>query len=141
MAEGVFKHTVEKLGYSSHFQVIDSYGTSGYHIGDLPDSRSAKTCRLHGVVLNHRAQQITPQEMRNFDYVIAMDESNLSNLQHMKPRDSLVQVRLFGDWRKDKQYGRIVEDPYYGGRDGFERNFGQIEHFAEQFLLREIGLP
>lgn len=141
MAEGAFKHSVQELGYSHHFKLIDSYGTSSYHIGDLPDSRSAKTCRLHGINLNHRAQQMTPQEMRKFDYVIAMDESNLADLQHMKPRDSLVQVRLFGHWREDQQYSRIVEDPYYGGRDGFERNFSQIKHFTEQFLIREIGSP
>lgn len=139
MAEAIFKHKVKELGYSDYFKLIDSYGTSGWHIGDSPDARSAKTCRKHGVAVNHSGQQISPKDFKKFDYVIAMDESNKADLLHSKPRDSLAKVDLFGKWRTNEEFGKIVEDPYYGGINGFEVNFNQISHFSEEFLKQEVG--
>lgn len=139
MAEAIFKHKVKELGYSDYFKLIDSYGTSGWHIGDSPDLRSAKTCRKHGVPVNHRGQQIRSADFKKFDYVIAMDESNKSDLLHTKPRDSEAKVELFGKWRTNMDFGKIVEDPYYGGINGFETNFAQISHFSEEFLKQEVG--
>ncbi|KAJ8144840.1 hypothetical protein OY671_002076 [Metschnikowia pulcherrima] len=140
MAEAVFKHKVHELGLDAHFSEIDSFGTSGWHIGESPDSRSASTCRKHGVPVNHAAQQITPKDFARFDYIIGMDESNKGDLMHMKPRDSSAQVAMFGKWRTNKDFAVIVSDPYYGGRDGFETNFRQISHFSEEFLKQELGV-
>lgn len=139
MAEAVFKHKVKELGYSDRFGLIDSFGTGGWHAGDSPDSRSASTCRKHGVPVNHRAQQITSKDFAKFDYVIGMDESNKGDLLHLKPRNSTARVALFGEWKTDPQFSHIVLDPYYGGRLGFETNFHQISHFSEEFLKQELG--
>lgn len=139
MAEAVFKHSVEKYGYLDYFKLIDSYGTSGWHIGEPPDHRSSKTCRKHGVPVNHAAQQISSKDFAKFDYVIAMDQSNKEDLLHMKPRDSTTKVNLFGDWRKDSKFQKIVDDPYYGGTSGFETNFEQLSHFSLEFLKLEVG--
>lgn len=139
MAEAVFKHKVQELGYSDRFGLIDSFGTGGWHVGDSPDHRSASTCRKHGVPVNHRAQQISSRDFARFDYVIGMDESNKGDLLHMKPRDSKTRVALFGEWKTDPQFSNIVLDPYYGGRLGFETNFQQITHFSEEFLKQELG--
>ena len=139
MAEAVFKHKVQELGYADQVGLIDSFGTSGWHIGESPDSRSASTCRKHGVPVSHAAQQITPQDFERFDYVIGMDELNKSDLLHMRPRDSKTTVAIFGKWRTNNEFAEIVLDPYYGGRDGFETNFKQISHFSEEFLKQELG--
>lgn len=139
MAEAVFKHKVEELGYSSYFNIIDSYGTSGWHTGDTPDPRSTRACKKHGVLVRHYSQQINSRDFEKFDYIIAMDDSNKQELLYMKPRDSTAKVALFGEWRTDNTFQKIVDDPYYGGRDGFETNFQQISHFCEQFLIQEIG--
>ena len=126
MAEAVFKSRVKELGYENRFNLIDSYGTGGWHTGESPDSRSVKTCRKHGVPVNHSAQQITSSEFKKFDYVIAMDNSNKEDLLHMKPRNSNAKVALFGEWRTD-------------GIDGFETNFKQLSHFSDEFLKQELG--
>lgn len=139
MAEAVFKHVVEEKGYSEYFSEIESFGTSGWHVGDSPDSRTVKTCRHYGVPISHNAQQITPRDFRRFDYVIAMDESNKSDLLHMKPRDSKTHVAMFGEWGTDPRYGKVITDPYYGGINGFERCYQQLNHFSENFLNKEIG--
>ncbi|CCG20860.1 Ltp1 protein phosphatase [Candida orthopsilosis Co 90-125] len=139
MAEAIFKHRVKELGYAPYFKNIESFGTSGWHIGESPDSRSAKTCRKHGVPVQHHAQQISSKDFEKFDYVIGMDESNLSDLMYMKPRGSQTVVDLFGRWRTNMEFDKIVGDPYYGGIDGFEYNFNQISHFTDEFLKQEIG--
>ncbi|ODV80951.1 LMWPc-domain-containing protein [Suhomyces tanzawaensis NRRL Y-17324] len=139
MAEAIFKHKVNELGYSPYFKRIDSFGTGGWHIGQSPDHRSAKTCRKHGVPVNHAAQQILPSDFKDFDYVIAMDESNKSDLLYSKPRESKAVVEMFGKWRTDSAFAKVVADPYYGGNDGFEVNFQQLSHFSEEFLKQEVG--
>ncbi|CCE83012.1 Piso0_002785 [Millerozyma farinosa CBS 7064] len=139
MAEAVFEHKVNELGYSSYFDRIDSFGTSGWHTGDSPDSRSAKTCRKYGVPVQHSAQQISQKDYNNFDYIIAMDESNLQDLVFNKPKNCKSRIALFGEWRTDPQFAKIVSDPYYGGINGFETNFRQLGHFSEEFLKREVG--
>lgn len=139
MAEAIFKHQVKELGYAKYFDRIDSFGTSGWHRGDSPDHRSAKTCKKHGVPIKHASQQISPKDFKDFDYVIGMDKSNVEDLLFMKPRDSKTRVALFGEWRKDERFQVIVDDPYYGGINGFETNFQQICHFSREFLEQEIG--
>ncbi|ORX59415.1 LMWPc-domain-containing protein [Hesseltinella vesiculosa] len=137
MAEAVFSHTVKKHQLDQHFEKIDSAGTAGYHTGDAPDSRSAATCRKHGVPVNHRAQKVQAKHYEQFDYLLCMDESNLEDLQHMKPKGSKAKVALFGEF--DPQGERIIEDPYYGGNDGFEHNFQQVSRASEGFL-KHLGL-
>lgn len=140
MAEAIFKHKVKTLGLEHRFNKIDSFGTGAYHVGDTPDFRSAETCENHGVPVDHLAQQFKPQHFNEFDYVICMDESNLYNLnERIKSRvKTKNQARLFGDWNTGKKFKSIVDDPYYGGIDGFEYNFQQCSYFSEEFLKKEL---
>ncbi|WPK23628.1 hypothetical protein PUMCH_000870 [Australozyma saopauloensis] len=140
MAEAVFKHVVKEAGLEDRFDIIDSFGTSGWHIGENPDSRSTSTCRKHGVPVDHKAQQISYKDFENFDYVIGMDESNRDDLLHMKPRGSQTRVAMFGEWKTDDAFAKVVLDPYYGGKLGFETNFQQITHFSKEFLAQELGV-
>jgi protein-tyrosine-phosphatase len=60
-----------------------SAGTGGYHVGSPPDSRSVRTCTKYGVSTNHRARQVTEDDFKEFDYLLAMDRENLEDLQEM----------------------------------------------------------
>ena len=62
---------------------MDSAGTASYHVGSRPDSRSARTCARHGVPINHRARQVTEEDFQEFDYLLAMDNSNLEDLEEI----------------------------------------------------------
>ncbi|OLY80371.1 Low molecular weight phosphotyrosine protein phosphatase [Smittium mucronatum] len=131
MAEAVFSSVVKERGMASEFN-IDSAGTSSFHIGSNPDSRSKATCQKHGVPMKHKGRQIKQHDFTSFDYILCMDESNLQNLLSMKPRGSKSVVKLFGDF--DPKGERIIEDPYYGGPEGFEHNFDQVSRCSEGFL-------
>ncbi|ORY98521.1 phosphotyrosine protein phosphatase I superfamily [Syncephalastrum racemosum] len=136
MAEAVFAHAVKQNGLSDHFGKIDSAGTAAYHTGESPDSRSAQTCRHHGVPVNHKARQVRKSDYDTFDYILCMDTSNLADLQEMAPPGSKAKIQLFGEF--DPQGEKIIKDPYYGGIHGFERNFQQVSR-ASEGLLKFLG--
>lgn len=47
---------------------------------------------------------------------------------------------MFGDFAGDGKKGVVVEDPYYGGRKGFETNFKQATKFSENFIKEVLGV-
>ncbi|CAG8527970.1 15235_t:CDS:2 [Funneliformis caledonium] len=117
MAEAVFKDTVKQKGLESRFN-IDSAGTGNYH--------------QHGVPVDHYARQVVKQDFKEFDYILCMDNSNLTSLQRTKPKDSKATIKLFGEY--DPQGERLIQDPYYGGIGGFEKNFQQVTRCSEAFI-------
>lgn len=68
----------------------------------------------------HRARQVSKKDFTSFDYILCMDESNLRNLKDITPKNSTAHVALLGSF--DPEGDSIIEDPYYGGIDGFEYN-------------------
>lgn len=83
--------------------------------------------------------QFLTSDFEKFDYIFAMDRSNLSDLQrlqHDNP-DAKAQVMLFGEFGGGKR-AEVVNDPYYGGRDGFEKAFEQCRRFALNFLKEVV---
>ena len=63
------------------------------------------------VPIKHSARQVTQDDFRKFDYILAADEANLRDLNRTKPRDATAEVRLWGSYLDNKP----IEDPYYGG--------------------------
>ncbi|KAI8609729.1 phosphotyrosine protein phosphatase I superfamily [Chytriomyces sp. MP71] len=137
MAEAVFASVVAERGLQSSFAKVDSAGTAGYHIGDAPDDRSVATCRKHNVIVTHRGQKVKSTDFEAFDWILCMDDSNLSNLRAIQSKGSKAKVMLFGEF--DPEGMRVIEDPYYGGIDGFEINFQQVTRASHGFL-KHLGL-
>lgn len=79
--------------------------------------------------------QLRSSDFDNFDYIFAMDRSNLSNIQReqKKKPGSKAKVILFGDYSGTGEV-EIVNDPYYGGKDGFETAYEQAVRFSTNFL-------
>ncbi|KAG1443799.1 hypothetical protein G6F56_010541 [Rhizopus delemar] len=136
MAEAVFVHTVKEKKIQHRFSQIDSAGTAAYHTGEQPDSRSSACCRSHNVPVNHRARKVTKEDFKHFDYILCMDKSNLRNLKSLAPAGSKAIIQLFGEY--DPEGELIIEDPYYGGDEGFEHNFRQVLRASEGFL-KSVG--
>ena len=61
-----------------------------------------------------------------------MDDSNLQNALSKKPKNSKTQVVLFGEF--DPKGERIIQDPYYGGKQGFQHNFDQVSRCSIGFI-------
>ena len=107
---------------------VDSCGTAGYHVGQHPDTRSTKACRNHGVdISTHVARQINKSDYQKFDVIAALDDSVFSDVKSMKPSNCKASIVLF-----DPPNG--VDDPYYGGSEGFNSMYNQIERVMPEFL-------
>ncbi len=132
-AEAVFRHYVEKAGLSGRIQ-IDSAGTHDYHIGEAPDARTQRAAKQRGYDMSQlRGRQVEAADFARFDYVLAMDEANLSILQRLRPRDAQSHLGLFLEFA-ERHAEREVPDPYYGGPEGFERVLDMVEDAANGLL-------
>ena len=65
-----------------------------------------------------------------------MDSSNLSNVKKLiQKQNKTNHVSLLGDFDPISP-GSIIDDPYYGGKDGFEINFKQIMRCCNELLKK-----
>lgn len=134
-AEGVFLHLVREAGLSDQISV-ESAGTSAYHIGELPDPRSREYAHRRGYRLESRARQFLAEDLKRFDYVLAMDSTNLRVIRSLIVPGVEVRghVSLFRDFDATAGSGASVPDPYYGGGTGFEEVLDQCERAAHGLL-------
>jgi len=135
-AEGVLRRKAEAAGLA-HRLHIDSAGTHGYHAGSTPDARAQKAALGRGYDLSTlRGRQVSDEDFALFDYVLAMDRDNLSNLQRRCPEQYKHKVRLYLAF--SRRFPNLnVPDPYYGGNKGFEQVLDMVEDAAAG-LLAEI---
>lgn len=93
------------------------------------------TLESYGITdYTHAARKVRASDFANFDYIFAMDRSNLSDLQRQKkPPGARAKVVLFGEYAGTGK-SEVVQDPYYGGNDGFERAYQQCLRFSKNFL-------
>ncbi|KZK84823.1 Low molecular weight protein-tyrosine-phosphatase YfkJ [Pseudovibrio sp. W64] len=132
LAEGVFRHHVKQAGLEEQIYV-DSAGTANWHSGKKPDIRSIQTAQKHGVdISKQEARQLVDEDFEKFHYIIAMDASNLANIQSKAPYLHTANVRLLlQDEQKD------VPDPYYGANEGFDEVYDLVSNGTYN-LLQEI---
>ena len=135
-AEGVFRKLVIDAGVSDKI-FVDSAGTGAWHVDQAPDRRSQEAARKRGIDLSaQRARQVTTDDFKNFDYVLAMDAANLRILSELCPSDLVSSISLFLDYAPSLKW-REVPDPYHGGGRGFEVVLDLIEA-ASNGLLSHI---
>ncbi|WP_232296842.1 low molecular weight protein-tyrosine-phosphatase [Microscilla marina] len=134
MAEGVFIDLLKQHDLSDQIY-CESAGTAAYHTGELPDSRMRDTARKHGIELTSRARQVEAQDLHEFDYVLAMDQSNYRNIMQLtqEPESIKAKVMLMRDFDEQEKGGE-VPDPYYGGIDGFENVYQVLKRSNQAFL-------
>ena len=142
MAEGVFRHILEEEGLD-HRISVDSAGTGSWHVGESPDIRSVRTAAGHGITLTGTARQVRSEDFRAFDYIVAMDGSNLQALARFRDgTGGEAALLLLREFDPEGGPGAEVPDPYYGGPGGFEEVFAMVERSSRGLLahiLQERG--
>ncbi len=133
MAEGIFVELVKSRNLE-HMFFIDSAGTSGHHTGELADPRMRKTAEKHGIKLSHKSRKLKFSDFYDFDYILAMDDSNLADIIELHNGSGeqvfICKMRDFDNLNK----GANVPDPYYGYEDGFEEVYKILKRSCSQFL-------
>lgn len=93
----------------------------------------------NGFELTHRARQFTREDFEEFDYILAMDESNLSNIERLKKSSSgslssSEQLYLYRGFDAEHNGVRIVPDPYYENLEAFDEVYRIVQRCGKGFL-------
>jgi protein-tyrosine phosphatase len=124
-AEGVMRHLVKEAGLE-HAVKVESAGTAGYHQGEAPDRRARAAGARRGITIDGAARQFLRRDWERFDYVLAMDRSNLEDLEATAPASAYAgKLYLLRSFDPAAPAGASVPDPYYGGDDGFDEVLDQ----------------
>ncbi len=111
MAEAVFRQMVKEAGLETRIDVA-SAGTGGWHVGERPHRGTRTVLSANQIDIGEkRAQQLSRTDLDAYDYIIAMDAENVSDIQALfglkVPR--LLEFAPSG--------GPLdVPDPYYNGK-------------------------
>ena len=133
LAEAVFEHKLKLTGLNKKI-MSDSCGTGAYHTGEHPDPRSVDVAKVHRVPISHEARQLTKYDLESFDYVIGMDDQNISNIEVLasNTKDHIYKMRDFDS----VGVGEDVPDPYFGGPRGFEEVFQMLDRSCDGLLQK-----
>jgi protein-tyrosine phosphatase len=135
LAEAAFRREAERLGLEVE---IDSAGTGDWHIGYPPDPRAAAVAARNGIDISHlRARQLTAEDFRRFDHIVALDSKNLRDIERLRPADGRARVSLLLDHVEGRQ-GQAVADPYYGDESHFDAAWDDVTAGAVG-LARELA--
>ncbi|XP_051165993.1 low molecular weight phosphotyrosine protein phosphatase-like [Leptopilina boulardi] len=133
IAEAVFKNYAKKMNY---LWDVDSAGLRGYHIGEGPNQRTLDILAKNGIEnYYHIAKVIKNQDFEDFDWILGMDEYNLSRLKELQPKNCRAKVELLGKYHPNGEI--IIEDPYFENdvtsfQTVYEQCVACIKHFLEQ---------
>jgi len=134
-AEAMLRHKVHLAGLDDRVEV-DSAGTADYHVGSPPDRRAVAHGERRGLKMQHlRGRQVERADFERFDFIFAMDDDNLANLQRIRPAGSRARVALLLSQAPNAAV-REVPDPYYGGPEGFETVLDLVDSACEGFLAK-----
>jgi len=135
LAEGIFSHLVTEAGLQTEL-TCDSAVNGAWHQGEPPDPRAIAIARKHGLDLStQRARAIKRSDFTRFDLILCMDRHNLRELKRIQPHDKSATIDLF--LHRAHGVNAEVNDPYYGGMQGFEQVFSEIM-VASQALLEKL---
>lgn len=138
LAEGVLRSKLENEGI---FNVeVDSCGFEAYHLNDPPDKRSVEVALKHGVdIRNQRQRLFKYEDFCLFDKIYVMDSNNFSDVASMAQRNSdLNNVDFLSNLIYPGQ-NKAIPDPYYGGKEGFEKVYRMIDECCDE-LVKKIKL-
>jgi protein-tyrosine phosphatase len=114
----------------------DSAGFESFHRGDPADARSVNVARAHNLDLSsHTARMFTTRDFDHFDRIYVMDKTNYNDVMGVA-RDSNDESKV--DYILNAIYpgeDRFVPDPWYGGREGFEKVYRMLDEACEALAI------
>jgi len=137
-AEAMLRKKAHEAGLDDRVEV-DSAGTSDYHVDSPPDRRAVAHGERRGLRMQHlRGRQVERGDFDRFDWILAMDEDNLENLERLRPRGARARLALLMSFAPDAG-AREVPDPYSGGADAFEHVLDLTAAAADGFIASELS--
>ncbi|MDR2130461.1 MAG: low molecular weight phosphotyrosine protein phosphatase [Odoribacteraceae bacterium] len=139
-AEAILKRHVEERGLAGFIRV-DSAGTGGWHIGELPDARMRHHAATRGYTVDSRVRRFDPAtDFAAFDLIIGMDEQNIRDLRDMASTDEeRAKIHRAIGYCRRFTGDTEVPDPYFDGAEGFEHVLDLLEDATGGLLDHLVG--
>lgn len=129
MAEFVMKDLVRQMGIEKQFEIA-SAATSREEIGNTVYPPARRKLAEHGISCDGKtSRQITMDDYRHYDYIIAMDQNNLRNLRKMLGEDVDDKISLLMDYTSRPA---DVADPWYTG--DFDATWNDVVEGCKGFI-------
>lgn len=130
LAEGIAKKYIEEKQLEIE---IYSGGTGSWHVGEAPCENSIKVAKQNGIdISKQRAFQVHSKDLNNYDLIVGLDSSNISNLKKLGAKNILK----LGDFGFN---GEDVPDPYFfDGFEGFDKVYEMIEICVKNLIDEKI---
>ncbi|CQR47280.1 Low molecular weight protein-tyrosine-phosphatase YfkJ [Paraliobacillus sp. PM-2] len=134
MAEAMFRRLLEEEGIQEQFNV-DSAGIGNWHVGLPPHEGTRKILDQKNIAYEGmKARQVDKKDWDEFDYIIAMDEQNMHDLEVIRKEVDGVKVAKLMDY-VEKANEENVPDPYF--TKNFDYTYQLIDRGCRA-LLAEI---
>lgn len=132
LAEGILRDKAMNEGITV---IVDSCGTSGYHIGEHPDPRSVENAKVNGIDISDLvARKFRIEDFDEFDKIYVMDSSNYSDVIALTKSDKdKEKVDLILNMAFPKS-NKNVPDPYFGGEQGFQKVYQLLDEACEKII-------
>ena len=125
LAKGIMEDKIRKRKLHAG---VDSAGFEAYHVGQAADPRSEDIAGKHGISLKgHVARKFTVQDFDNFDRIYVMDTMNYSDVISIARNEKDISKVDFILNELHPDSNRPVPDPYYGGRNGFQKIYDMLD--------------
>jgi len=127
--------------WSSPKIIVDSSGTSAWHVGQGAHPTSQKTWEKAGYKYSHSARQFKSSDFFESDLILVMDSNNYKKVIELAPdndsRSKVFYLRCFDP--ASAQYNKLeVPDPYDQSSEVYEETLVMIER-AVDGLLQELS--
>ncbi|MGB0805172.1 MAG: low molecular weight protein-tyrosine-phosphatase [Salibacteraceae bacterium] len=132
MAHGIFRKKAKELGLKI---MVESAGTSAYHIGEHADSRAISTLKSKGIdIMDLKSRLFVESDFIEYDYIFTMDTSNQAKVLKLRSSNSKA---TYPEMIMNLVYpgeNISVPDPYYGGATGFEDVYRMLDLATDKLI-------
>ena len=129
MAEFIFKYLVNKNKLEYMFEISSRATSSEEYMNDIYPPAKKVLSENNIPYTRHYATKISLKEYEEADYILAMEEYNISNLKRIVGNIDHNKVFLLRNWSSPKSN---ISDPWYNGK--FEMVFNEIYEGCYDFL-------
>ncbi len=131
MAEAVLRDLIHKQGLDQ-WLTVDSAGTGQWHNGNSPHPGTRNLLERQSIsYFGIKARQVEKDDWEEFDYIIAMDDENIEDLQAIQNEGKNVKIAKLMDFVKNPSESN-VPDPYY--TNNFDYTYELINQGCLEFL-------
>ena len=137
MAEGILRHKLRGMNLSVY---TDSAGTSGFHIGQTPDSRAVYCLKEYGIDISDlRSRQFNKSDFAKYDLIYVMDRSNYNDVIEMArtPEDESKVAMIMNETNPETPID--VPDPWYGDEAGFHDVYRMLDEACDVIVRKIAG--